>query len=244
MCCLLWPRSRKSSFCGRLPPNCKYSSEGLHDKGGFPGVIGSVDGTYVRIQAPSTNENDFVNRKGFHSINVEAVCNHNSREHKAKINELFMLTMWLPSRKIFIQGKGLVMEAIFWEVTTFLLFCFCFFFLSSGDSPTCLLLLEQYDLLSPPHSRVCFFPYLLFLLVGDVICQLWLNYINIFPHTFCYERYSLIEKFGFLFLSASVSTSITSFSAIFLSCTFFLRAKCKRCSPNIRKTGLSGLNGQ
>ena len=86
---------------------------GFYDKGGFPGVIGCVDGTHVRIQAPSTNENDFVNRKGFHSINVQAMCNHNGREHKAKINESFMPTMSLPSRKSFIQGKGLVMEAIF-----------------------------------------------------------------------------------------------------------------------------------
>ena len=53
---------------------------------------GCVDGT-VRIQAPSTNENDFVNRNGFHSISVQAVCNHNGREHKAKISESFMLTM-------------------------------------------------------------------------------------------------------------------------------------------------------
>ena len=130
---------------------------GFYDKGGFPGVIGCVDGTHVRIQAPSTNENDFVNRKGFQSINVQAMCNHNGSEHKAKINESFMPTMSLPSRKSFIQGRGLVMEAIFGEVTKFLLFCFCFCFLSSGDSPTCLLLLEQYDLLSPPHSRLSLF---------------------------------------------------------------------------------------
>ena len=33
----------------------------------FPGVIGCVDGTQVRIQAPSTQEYEFVNRKGYHS---------------------------------------------------------------------------------------------------------------------------------------------------------------------------------
>ena len=42
----------------------------------FPGVIGCIDGTHVRILAPHSHENDFVNRKGFHSINVQGICNH------------------------------------------------------------------------------------------------------------------------------------------------------------------------
>jgi len=41
---------------------------------GFPNVIGAVDGTHVRIQAPHEDEASFVNRKGFHSINVQAIC--------------------------------------------------------------------------------------------------------------------------------------------------------------------------
>ena len=93
----------------------------------------------------------------------------------------------------------------------------------------------------PHHIHVFryFFPYLVFLLVGDVICQLWLNYINIFAHTFCYERYFVKIWFSFPF---GLCFNFTSFSTIFLSCTFFLWAKCKCCAPNIRKTGLSGLN--
>ncbi|XP_048251815.1 putative nuclease HARBI1, partial [Haliotis rufescens] len=51
----------------------------------FPGVIGCIDGTHVRIQAPSDNEPAFVNRKGYHSINVQAVCDSqgmsNVRQH-------------------------------------------------------------------------------------------------------------------------------------------------------------------
>ena len=38
---------------------------------GFPGVIGCVDGTHVRIQAPVENEHEYVNRKNVHSINVQ-----------------------------------------------------------------------------------------------------------------------------------------------------------------------------
>ncbi|XP_061193784.1 putative nuclease HARBI1 [Saccostrea echinata] len=43
---------------------------------GFPGVIGCIDGTHVRIQGPSENEPAFVNRKGYHSINVQAICDN------------------------------------------------------------------------------------------------------------------------------------------------------------------------
>ncbi|XP_071232722.1 putative nuclease HARBI1 isoform X1 [Salvelinus alpinus] len=43
---------------------------------GFPNVIGAVDCTHIRIKAPSgAHEADFVNRKSFHSINVQMVCN-------------------------------------------------------------------------------------------------------------------------------------------------------------------------
>ncbi|KAK7939911.1 hypothetical protein WMY93_003237 [Mugilogobius chulae] len=43
-------------------------------KSGLPGCVGCIDGTHVRIQAPSQDEHLFVNRKGFHSINVQIAC--------------------------------------------------------------------------------------------------------------------------------------------------------------------------
>ncbi|XP_064645136.1 putative nuclease HARBI1 [Lineus longissimus] len=43
----------------------------------FPRVIGAIDGTHCRIKKPSINENVYVNRKGFHSINVMLVCDWN-----------------------------------------------------------------------------------------------------------------------------------------------------------------------
>src|SRR6218665_1641467 len=39
----------------------------------FPNVIGCVDGTHVRILAPIENEHEYVNRKNFHSINVQVM---------------------------------------------------------------------------------------------------------------------------------------------------------------------------
>lgn len=42
---------------------------------GFPKVLGCVDGTHVRITKPSgPQEADFVNRKQYHSLNVQMVC--------------------------------------------------------------------------------------------------------------------------------------------------------------------------
>ena len=46
----------------------------FYRRGGFPSVIGCVDGTHIRIQAPYQHENGYVNRKGFHSINVQGIC--------------------------------------------------------------------------------------------------------------------------------------------------------------------------
>ena len=55
---------------------CTTIKNELYSRGRFPCVIGCVYGTHVRLQAPSQHENNYVNRKGFHSINVQAVCNH------------------------------------------------------------------------------------------------------------------------------------------------------------------------
>ncbi len=40
---------------------------------GFPGVVGAIDGTHIKIIAPSVNENVYVNRKRYHSINTQVV---------------------------------------------------------------------------------------------------------------------------------------------------------------------------
>lgn len=50
--------------------------KGFYAIAGFPAVIGAVDGTHVRIIAPSEHESVYVNRKGFHSINTQAICDH------------------------------------------------------------------------------------------------------------------------------------------------------------------------
>lgn len=46
----------------------------FHAMANMPCVIGCVDGTQVKIQRPTQNEYQFVNRKGYHSLNVQLVC--------------------------------------------------------------------------------------------------------------------------------------------------------------------------
>ena len=43
----------------------------FYQKAGFPNVIGCIDCTHIRIQAPANNEHEYVNRKNQHSINVQ-----------------------------------------------------------------------------------------------------------------------------------------------------------------------------
>ena len=40
---------------------------------GLPNVIGCIDGTHIPITAPALDEGDYVNRKSFHSINIQ-IC--------------------------------------------------------------------------------------------------------------------------------------------------------------------------
>lgn len=39
----------------------------------FPGVIGAVDGTHIKISAPKYHSESYVNRKGFHSIQLQII---------------------------------------------------------------------------------------------------------------------------------------------------------------------------
>lgn len=49
---------------------------GFYQMRSFPKVIGAIDCTHIRIQSPNSNIGErFRNRKGYFSINVQAVCN-------------------------------------------------------------------------------------------------------------------------------------------------------------------------
>lgn len=46
----------------------------FHKIAGFPGVVGCVDGTMVKIKAPYVNEADYICRKGYHALNIQMTC--------------------------------------------------------------------------------------------------------------------------------------------------------------------------
>ncbi|XP_017491880.1 PREDICTED: putative nuclease HARBI1 [Rhagoletis zephyria] len=43
------------------------------------GTIGAIDCTHVSILAPKNNESNYVNHHGYHSINVQMICDPNLR---------------------------------------------------------------------------------------------------------------------------------------------------------------------
>ena len=60
--------------------------QGLFGVGGFPCTIGCIDGTHVRITTPHKNEPDCKDCKGYHSINVQAICNHRGKQIRPFLN--------------------------------------------------------------------------------------------------------------------------------------------------------------
>ncbi|XP_060069389.1 putative nuclease HARBI1 [Ylistrum balloti] len=46
-------------------------------RNGFPGIVGAIDGTHIKIRAPSLHPQSYVNRKGYHSLQLQCVCHHN-----------------------------------------------------------------------------------------------------------------------------------------------------------------------
>jgi hypothetical protein len=51
------------------------SARAFFEIAGLPQVLGAIDCTHIRIKRPCNDADIFVNRKGFCSLNVQAVCN-------------------------------------------------------------------------------------------------------------------------------------------------------------------------
>ena len=63
-------------------------SSSFEDEGGFPGVIGLIDGTHIRIRVPQHSLEAYINRKKIHSE-----CSGNVTTGQENSNGLFLLNI-------------------------------------------------------------------------------------------------------------------------------------------------------
>ena len=70
-------KAKHFTYMSRSPNEEENIKSELFQVAGFPDVIGCIDGTHIPIIAPPIDECAYVNRKKFHSINVQAVCDAN-----------------------------------------------------------------------------------------------------------------------------------------------------------------------
>ena len=62
-----WPKDSASA---------RYVIDGFQGRRGLQGVLGAIDGSHIAIKAPRSNQDAYINRKCFHSIVLQAVCDH------------------------------------------------------------------------------------------------------------------------------------------------------------------------
>ena len=62
-----------------FPAELHETKRRFYDIAGFPGIVGVISCTHVRIVCPDRNNAvAFINRKQFYSVNVQAVCDSNA----------------------------------------------------------------------------------------------------------------------------------------------------------------------
>ena len=68
----------KDDVCFKFDPNTISAiKQGFADYGGFPACIGAIDGTQIKIKAPSVDEDAYIGKKEGHHINCQIICDAN-----------------------------------------------------------------------------------------------------------------------------------------------------------------------
>ncbi|KAM7282248.1 putative nuclease HARBI1 [Ixodes scapularis] len=70
------------------PQAAMRTARGFAEINGFPKVLGCIDGTHIALKIAKKDQNIYRNRKGYDSLNVQAVCNAS--------NEITQLTVKWP----------------------------------------------------------------------------------------------------------------------------------------------------
>ena len=68
---------RKAQFMSFNPGNLAETKREFYAVSRFPGVVGAIDCTHIRIICPDKDKDNamtYVNRKQFYSINVQVIC--------------------------------------------------------------------------------------------------------------------------------------------------------------------------
>lgn len=53
---------------------CHIVQQQFHERAGFPGVVGAIDGCHVEVLAPAADQDSYTDRKSDHSIILQGVC--------------------------------------------------------------------------------------------------------------------------------------------------------------------------
>uniref|UniRef100_A0A915N2E7 Putative nuclease HARBI1 n=1 Tax=Meloidogyne javanica TaxID=6303 RepID=A0A915N2E7_MELJA len=85
---------------------------------GLPMIVGCIDCTHIRIRAPVSDEKSYVNRKGWHSLNVQAVCDNNCKfenvviEWPGSVHDSFILrqsNLWNHFEKRCVDSNDVIL---------------------------------------------------------------------------------------------------------------------------------------
>ena len=74
---------------------------GFWDNGGFPGCLGAIDCTKVKIRKPSMDEDPYVSRHPGHYINCQAICDH-------RLKFMDVVAQWPGSVNNSVKGTALL----------------------------------------------------------------------------------------------------------------------------------------
>lgn len=71
----LFSRARREIKMPRSAADIAATKHKFYQLSNFPNVIGAIDCTHIAIKAPQINEDVYVNRKQYHSLNIQVIAN-------------------------------------------------------------------------------------------------------------------------------------------------------------------------